>query len=155
MEENGIEAKLSHPLKTRTIAAARVKNDKIDPKILAHLLRADLLPLSYVPDRDVRMQRQLLRYHASLVKTQTGMKNRIDSILAEHNISHGFGDLFGKQGNDFLRRLPIPVIYRMVLDGYLSVLDELEKQIKLANIQIAAIVKDDEEAGLLMTIPGI
>ena len=34
LEENGIEPKLSHPLKTRAIASARIKNDKIDSKIL-------------------------------------------------------------------------------------------------------------------------
>lgn len=49
LEEIGAEVKLSHPLKAKAIASARVKNDKIDSRILAHLLRADLLPLSYVP----------------------------------------------------------------------------------------------------------
>ena len=66
LEENGIEVKLSHPLKTKAIASARVKNDKIDSRILAHLLRTDLLPLSYVPKARSHAQRELLRYRASL-----------------------------------------------------------------------------------------
>ena len=37
LEEKGIEVKLSHPLKTKAIASARIKNDKIDSKVLAHL----------------------------------------------------------------------------------------------------------------------
>jgi transposase len=74
LEAQGIDVKLSHPLKTRAIAAARVKNDKIDSRILAHLLRADLLPLSYVPCKDIRMERELIRYRASLVRTQTSVK---------------------------------------------------------------------------------
>ena len=80
LEENGIEVKLSHPLKTKAIASAKIKNDKIDSKVLAHLLRADLLPLPYVPERNIRMLRQFLRYRASLVKIQTGIKNRIHAI---------------------------------------------------------------------------
>jgi hypothetical protein len=35
---------LAHPLKVRAIAEARIKTDRIDSKILALLLRCDLLP---------------------------------------------------------------------------------------------------------------
>jgi hypothetical protein len=38
---------LAHPLKVRAIAEARIKTDRIDSKILAHLLRCDLLPTAY------------------------------------------------------------------------------------------------------------
>lgn len=69
LEAEGITVKLSHPLKTKATAAARVKNDKIDSRILAHLLRAELLPLSYVPDKGIRMERELIRYRAGLVRT--------------------------------------------------------------------------------------
>jgi len=41
--------KLAHPLKMKAIADAKVKTDKIDVTILAHLLRADLIPEAYVP----------------------------------------------------------------------------------------------------------
>jgi len=155
LEENGIEAKLTHPLKTKAIASAKVKNDKIDSRILAHLLRTDLLPQSYVPPKPIRMQRELLRYRASLVKMQTGVKNRIHAILAKNNITHSFSDLFGKQGKSFLSSLSLLEIYRMALDGYLSVLDELEQQIEAVNKRIVVSVKEDEEARLLMTIPGV
>jgi transposase len=61
-----------------------------------------------------------------------------------------------KAGNgDFLHFLPLPGIYRMALVGYLSVLQELEEQIKSASKKIKALVRDDWEARLLMTIPGV
>lgn len=101
------------------------------------------------------MQREILRYRASLVRIQTGIKNRVHAILAKNNITHDFSDLFGKQGKHFLSTLPLPKIYRMALDRYLSVLDELEQQIKAANKRIAVSVKDDEAARLLMTIRGV
>jgi transposase len=44
LEEAGYELHLSHPLRTKAIAAARVKTDAVDARTLAHLLRADLLP---------------------------------------------------------------------------------------------------------------
>ena len=45
---------LSHPQKTRAIASARIKTDKIDSATIAHLLRTDLLPTAYIPPRKVR-----------------------------------------------------------------------------------------------------
>ena len=46
LQEEGFDVKLSHPLKTKAIAYAKVKTDKVDSATLAHLLRSDLLPLS-------------------------------------------------------------------------------------------------------------
>jgi len=155
LEANGIEVKLSHPFKTKAIASARIKNDKIDSKVLAHLLRADLLPLSYVPETHIRMQRELLRYRASLVRIQTGIKNRVHAILAKNNVNHEFSDLFGKQGMTFLQALSLPEMQRVALDGYLSVLEVIGKQIKAANKRITALANEDEGAMLLTTIPGV
>jgi len=41
--ENYMDVKLAHPYKTRVIAEARIKNDRLDAKMLAHLLRANLI----------------------------------------------------------------------------------------------------------------
>jgi hypothetical protein len=55
------------PFKTKAIASARIKTDKIDSTILAHLLRTDLLPAAYIPPRAVRDTREVLRYRAALL----------------------------------------------------------------------------------------
>ncbi len=44
LAELGVPAHMAHPLKTKAVSSARVKNDAVDAKMLAHLLRADLLP---------------------------------------------------------------------------------------------------------------
>jgi transposase len=44
LEEADYDVHLAHPLRTRAIAAARVKTDAIDAKTLAHLLRAGFCP---------------------------------------------------------------------------------------------------------------
>jgi transposase len=48
LEDRGIQVALSNPSKTRLIAEARVKTDKVDARILAQLLRADMLPLCLI-----------------------------------------------------------------------------------------------------------
>jgi len=42
LEEKGCDVRMAHPLKTKVIAEAKVKTDKVDSEMLAHLLRADL-----------------------------------------------------------------------------------------------------------------
>ena len=42
---------LAHPLKTRIIGEAKIKTDKIDSKVLAYMLKADMLPACYIPSR--------------------------------------------------------------------------------------------------------
>ena len=51
LEENGIDTILANPYKTRIIAEARIKSDKLDARILADLLRTDLIYQSYVPKK--------------------------------------------------------------------------------------------------------
>jgi hypothetical protein len=53
LAELGIPAHMAHPLKTKAVSSARIKNDAVDAKMLAHLLRADLLPEGWIapPER--------------------------------------------------------------------------------------------------------
>jgi transposase len=155
LEDEGFEVKLSHPLKTKAIAYAKVKTDKVDSATLAHLLRSNLLPLSYVPEKPVRLNRELLRYRASLVKIQTGVKNKIHTILAKNNVSHDYSDLFGKEGMALLHSLALPENYKIALEGYLTVLDAVREEIRAASKKVQQLAEEDREALLLMTIPGM
>ena len=57
---------LAHPLKTRAVAEARIKTDTIDATTLAELLRLDGIGKAYIPPRELRDVRELLRYRASV-----------------------------------------------------------------------------------------
>ena len=41
---------VSNPLKTKAIAEAKIKTDKVDAEVLAQLLRCDYLPDVWQPD---------------------------------------------------------------------------------------------------------
>jgi transposase len=43
LEHKNIKVVLANPMKTKAIASAKIKTDKVDARILAHLLRADLV----------------------------------------------------------------------------------------------------------------
>lgn len=54
---------------------------------------------------DVRDSRELMRHRTSLVKMQTGTKNRISAVFHRHGILHEFSDLFGVGGRRFQAEL--------------------------------------------------
>jgi len=56
---------VSNPRKTRAIAEAKVKTDKVDARILAQLLAADFLPGTWVADDRTRMLRRLVMRRGS------------------------------------------------------------------------------------------
>ncbi|MEM3065400.1 MAG: transposase [Candidatus Nitrosotenuis sp.] len=84
LEENGIDTILAHPAKTKIIAQAKLKNDKLDSEILADLLRSDMICESFVPDKHYRELRNLVRTRLGLIRTRTTYKNKIHSILAKY-----------------------------------------------------------------------
>lgn len=63
----GIEFVLAHALYLKHIHGGKNKNDKIDSQKLAHLLRTNLIPQSYVYPKERRPMRGLLRQRMSYV----------------------------------------------------------------------------------------
>src|SRR5712691_5160154 len=110
---------LAHPLKTRAIAEARIKTDTIDATTLAELLRLDGIPAAYIPSRETRDTRELLRYRASLVSFRVGLKNKIHAVLTKNAIECTWRDVLGKGSQQWLKTLPLRSCYRQELDGYL------------------------------------
>lgn len=155
IEEMVEEVVVAHPLRTKAIASAKIKTDKIDATTLAQLLRADLIPQSYIPPVEVRQLRELLRYRASLVGIRTKVKNKVHAILIKNGINHPYSDLFGKKGRDWLSHIELTAVYRCALDGYLSLIDYLNGQIKPITQQINSQAKADPRAEILESIPGI
>src|SRR4029453_15363136 len=66
LERLGHQPVLSHPKQTKAIAAARLKNDRVDAQRLALLLRGDLLPTVWIPPAELRKARELLRHRVQL-----------------------------------------------------------------------------------------
>lgn len=98
------EIHLINPVWTKAIASAKIKIDKIDSSILAHLLRTNLLAKSYIAPLEIRYWREMVKGRFALVKMQTYLKNLIQAILFKNGTVHEFTDLFGKRGLEFLKK---------------------------------------------------
>ena len=155
IEDRHPDLVLAHPLKTKAIASARIKTDKIDATTLAHLLRADLVPAAYVPPRAVRDTREVLRYRASLVRVRTQIKNKIAAILSKNGLVTPTKTAFGVKSRQFLATVGVRPCYRLALDGYLRQLAHLTDEITQVAQTIDAQAQADPQAQLLCTMPGI
>ena len=77
---------VSNPMKTKAIAEANIKTDKVDALVLAQLLRCDYLPSVWVPTSDIEDKRALAARRTALVNHRTAIRNRIHSVLARRLI---------------------------------------------------------------------
>lgn len=76
------------------------KTDVSDSEWLAHLLRAELIKPSYVPEKRLMELRSMTRFRVGLSNTQTSFKNRVHKILQLCNIrlASKLSDILGKSG---------------------------------------------------------
>ncbi len=155
LEREGHELHLSHPLRTKAIAAARVKTDAVDARTLAHLLRTDLLPEAYVAPRELRDLRDLLRHRVVLTRMRSALKNRVHALLARQGIQSGHSDLFGKGGRAFLSELPLREPARRRLDSLLSLIGDFDREIDKAKREIDELAVDDPRVDVLTQLRGI
>lgn len=54
-----VQLVVGNPLRTKAIAEAKIKTDKVDAEVLAQLLRRDYLPSVWQPDPDTEQMRRL------------------------------------------------------------------------------------------------
>ena len=140
LEATGLveEVVLAHPYKTRIIAEAQIKTDKVDARALPFLLR-----------------QRLFR-----VRERTKLRNRVHALLDRQNTELALPvcrDLFGVKGS---RALETPASTLAEPDGTLLRQDlEVMKVLKVKTAElekmIAAENQADETATLLATLPGV
>jgi transposase len=156
LEQVHMKVVLANPMKTKAIVSARIKSDTIDARILAHLLRADLIPSSYVPPYEIREMRYLLRHRASIVKIRTMVKNKIHSMLDRNGIAVvGFSDLFGKRGMEWLKSVKLSALDRLMLDNHMEHLESLRRQVEAVDREITLRASKDEYVKLLLSMTSV
>jgi transposase len=159
MESVGVKMKIAHPEQVKAIAKAKIKTDKRDSKILAHLLRSDLVPEVYCRNEENREAQRILRHRVTYVRMQTQVKNRIRALLAKQReevrqIVELEENLFKVSGIKALGSLELPGRDQQMLESYLETLEHLKGKIKLSDALVREILRSSEEARLISTLPG-
>lgn len=158
LEELVDEVHLAHPLKVKAIAEAKIKTDRIDAKVLAHLLRTDLLPEAHVASPQAREVRSVLRQRMFLIRVRTMVKNRIMGMLdryPELMVARPCKEVFSQEGKEWLKQITLKETDRRMVEEDLKLLEELESHIEQSEELVEKLAEGDERVELLKTIPGI
>src|SRR5688572_311320 len=100
---------VANPVKTRAIAEAKVKTDKVDAEVLAQLLAADYLPGVWLPDDQTHALRRQVHRRAHIVRQRTRLKNGVHAILHRNLVARcPAADLFGRKGRAWLAEQALP-----------------------------------------------
>jgi transposase len=146
---------VSNPMKTKAIAEANIKTDKVDAFVLAQLLRCDYLPSVWVPTPAVEDNRALAARRTALVNQRTAIRNRVHAVLARRLITVPAGGLFSVKGLAWLEKLEVDPFDRALIDADLRLLEAIERQSTAIDDMIVTASYDDPDVRLLMTLPGV
>jgi transposase len=148
---------LGHALYMKAIHGSKTKNDKIDSRKIAMLLRAGMLPQAYVYPARMRATRDLLRRREYFMHKQAEILEHIQNTNTQYNL-----DPFPKRirypsnRTDIAAGFPDPMVSKsievdvLLLDAYHGILRELE-----AKILCQARHHDPDSLAVLHSVPGI
>jgi transposase len=147
---------VANPAKTRAIAEAKVKTDKVDAEVLAQLLAADYLPGVWLPDDETHALRRQVHRRAHIVRQRTRLKNGVHAILHRNLVPRcPAADLFGHKGRRWLADQRLPLDERQAAEALLRQLDFHAEELRLIDAELGRIGLAREDVRRLMTIPGV
>lgn len=131
---------LAHAKQVKAITSAKVKTDSADARMLAQLLRNDLLPEAHMISDELRPLRDVLRTRLKLVERSSAAQNSIHRLLEKMNV---------EQVDD------LPELMQLPARCHQEQIVLLQQQIKQLEHSLQAHLVPDEEVQRLLRIPGI
>ncbi len=147
---------IANPLRTRLIAEAKIKTDKVDATALVQLYAAGFLPEVWMPDAQTEQLRRQVARRASIVQHRTRLKNRIHAILHRNLLPRcPMSDLFGLGGREWLAAQVMPADERDTVDSLARSLDQAAEELATLDHALAQTALAHEAALRLFTVPGV
>ena len=155
LELAGWDVEIADAAKAKGLAPLACKTDRIDARVLAQLCWRDLVPAVWLPDPEVRGERERARFRMHLVRHRSSLKNRVHATLLTHGVGCPVSDLFGVSGRRLLERLRLPEPWAGDVAASLRLIDELDQEIDACEAELRALGADHRYVPLLITVPGI
>jgi transposase len=155
LERAGWEVEIADALRVKGLAPLACKTDRIDAWVLAELSRRELVPAIWLPDPNVRAERERARFRLHLVRHRSSLKHRVHAVLLAHGKPCPVSDLFGASGRALLERLALPEPWAATVEASLRLIDELDAEIAAFEAELRRLGADHRYVPLLLTVPGI
>jgi transposase len=155
LELAGWQVEIADAQKVKGLAPLACKTDRIDAWVLAELSRRELVPAIWLPDPNVRAERERARWRLHLVRHRSSLKQRVHAVLLAHGKPCPVSDLFGVAGRQLLERLDLPEPWQGHVQASLRLIDELDREIDACESELRRLGADHPYVPLLLTVPGI
>lgn len=153
----GHVVKVAHPAMLKAISASKKKNDKVDARKIADLLRCGLLTVCYMAPSEFRELRRVLRYRTLAVTEAVRMKNKTAGLLmevgAEYNKAKLHQKAYFRNLLDTVENVPPSVIELLKLSRQASEMFETAERRLVRGL--CRHPKLQERVTNLRTIPGV
>ena len=146
---------VANPYKTKLIAEARIKSDKVDAIALAQLLASRFIAEVWVPDQETQQHRNLAAHRATLVRQRTQIKNRLQSLLTRHNLQCPHKSLFTQEGRQWLAQQTFDPVAQLECQHWLRQLAVLNQDVHETEQLVARLAVADNRVPRLMQLTGI
>jgi len=158
VEQAGCVPQLVAAHRARLMLGGANKTDRLDCRGMIRLQRAGTLPVVWIPPRQMRDIRELVRTRMVLVRQRVQLKNRIHSTLSKYGVVVGeVSDLFGKKGRQLVREWlsQLPPHTAFVTERLLEEVEALDRRIEEVESRLGEVLEVDEDLRRLMTLPGV
>jgi transposase len=146
---------VSNAMKTKAIAEAKIKTDKVDAETLAQLLRCGYLPEVWQPDAATERMRSLTTRRISLVHDESRVKHRLRSFLGQRLVKCPYKNLFTQQGIAWLQRYAWAEEDAQTVASDLRLLEAMRREVASLEKKLAQEAYREDRVRLLMTLPGV
>ena len=155
--EHNIPFILGHALYMKAIHGGKTKNDKIDSRKIAALIRGGNFPLAYAYPKKLRSTRDLLRRRMHLVRKRAELLAHIQNTNTQYNLP-AITERIAYKANrlDIAERFADPSVNKSIQID-LAMIDTYDKLLKDVELYILKHAKahDANTLYLLQTVPGI
>jgi transposase len=158
IEASGCTPYLTNAYKAKLMMGHVNKTDKLDGDGLAILQYNGTLPSVWIPDGQLRDERELPRTRMSMTRYRTSVKNRIHATLSKHAIHiEEESDIFSGEGLATLVRSldSLPTESRQCVEEQLALLKDIQGHIQKLEKRIVAKVAWTPRMGLIDSLPGV
>jgi transposase len=154
LEQLGHEIWIGDAAQIRASYVRKQKTDKRDAAHILKLLVEGRFPRIWVPDAEMRDQRQLLIHRQKLVQIRTRVKNELQHLMMNQGVQKKH-KLWSVQERTELEKLSFQHWAGQRRDNLLCLLKMLDQQIDRIDQAVALAAQQSDRARLLMTQPGV
>lgn len=154
MGELEIECQVGHPAKIRAAEPRKQKHDRRDADLILKLLVENRFPSIWLPSKELRDLRSLLRHRHQWVRMRTRVQNALQAIALANGLRRG-PSLWSQAGQQAIASLSLAPHTAHRRSELQALYVKFEAEIEKLNQRVEKQASEHPGALLLMTHPGV